>query len=195
MPSGRASFPMASRPSVGRSVVPAARELGASAPLARARTVTVPVVNNIAARQLAAEGDCASCPSPQHVTWSSMSGRVVASFERSANLAAPPFVKGGRGYRVLRVLRPSAIGDARLGQPSPAATWRIQRLLGPPADANVPAGGCGIDHESVWSSPAVAQPLTVFERQGRFVGYQYGAPVNKIGLLRGPGAVLPHAGA
>ncbi len=91
---------------------------------------------------------------------------------------------------MLRVLRPSAIGDARLGQPSPAATWRIQRLLGPPADANVPAGGCGIDHESVWSSPAVAQPLTVFERQGRFVGYQYGAPVNEIGLLRGPGAVL-----
>jgi hypothetical protein len=66
----------------------------------------------------------------------------------------------------------------------------IGKLLGPPADAHVRTGGCGIDHESVWTSRAVAEPLTIYERQGRFVGYEYGAPVSEIGLMRGPGAVL-----
>jgi hypothetical protein len=42
----------------------------------------------------------------------------------------------------------------------------------------------------VWTSPAVADPLTIYARAGRFVGYQYGAPVSEIGLQRGPGAVL-----
>ncbi len=47
---------------------PGGPRTGSQCAPARAWTVTVPVVNNIAARQLAAEGDCASCPSPQHVT-------------------------------------------------------------------------------------------------------------------------------
>ncbi len=156
----------------------------------RPRTFTVPVVNNVAARQVANSGNCPSCASPQHITWYSAGGRPVASFNLGLNLAAPPFVKGGRGYRLLRVLRPTAIGAARLGAPSSTATRTIERLLGPPADANVPTGGCGIDHESVWTSPTVAEPLTIFERRGHFVGYRYGAPVQEIGLLRGPGAVL-----
>jgi hypothetical protein len=32
--------------------------------------------------------------------------------------------------------------------------------------------------------------LTIFERAGRFVGYRYGAPVDKIDLIQGPGEVL-----
>jgi hypothetical protein len=156
----------------------------------RSRTVTVPVVNNVAAQQVANAGNCGSCASPQQVIWRSGDGRVVASFGRSANLAAPPFVKGGRGARMLRVLLPTALGGARLGQSSSTATRTIARLLGPAAARDVSAGGCGIDHESVWTSPAVAEPLTIFERGGRFAGYRYGAPVSEIGLLRGPGAVL-----
>jgi hypothetical protein len=36
----------------------------------------------------------------------------------------------------------------------------------------------------------VADPLTIFQRAGRFVGYRYGAPAFEIGLGMGPGATL-----
>jgi hypothetical protein len=55
---------------------------------------------------------------------------------------------------------------------------------------NVRTRGCGIDHETVWASPTAGNLLTIFERAGRFVGYRYGAPVDKIALIQGPGAVL-----
>ena len=159
------------------------------------RTYTVPVINNVAASRLGLPGHtpgraCPACARAPQVTWFSASGQVVASFGLGYNLAAPPFIAGGRGYRALRVLLPSGVEGAALGESSPTAIQTITRLLGPPADVNVPTGGCGIDHESVWTSPAVANPLTIFERAGRFVGYRYGAPVSEIGLQRGPGAVL-----
>jgi len=161
----------------------------------RSRTFTLPSVDNVAALQVPSRWNCTGCSSPDQVTWRSADGRVVASFSgRTGNLAAPPFVKGGRGPRILRVLHPSAVGNARLGQDSSTATHTLAQLLGPPADANVRTGGCGIDHESVWTSPAVSEPLTIFEHAGRFVGYRYGAPVNEIGLQPGPGAVLATRG-
>lgn len=154
------------------------------------RTFTVPVANNVAARQLPGGGNCPPC-GPGQVVWRASDGRVVASFPQGfGNLPAPPFVAGGLGSRVLRVLQPDSVATARIGEPSETAIQAITQVLGPPADANAPTGGCGIDHESVWTSPAVADPLTMFEKAGRFVGYQYGAPVNQIGLQRGPGAVL-----
>jgi hypothetical protein len=156
----------------------------------RTRTFTLPVVNNLAAGQLTGIGNCPPCGNAERVVWRSADGNVVASFNGFGNLPAPPFVKGGRGNRVLRVLMPSGVQGAELGEPSSTAIQTITRLLGPPADVNVRTGGCGIDHESVWTSPTVADPLTIFERAGRFVGYQYGAPVSEIGLERGPGAVL-----
>jgi hypothetical protein len=160
--------------------------LGGSCAGTRSRTFTVPVVNNVAARQIAGAGDCVPC----QVTWRSADGNVVASFNRSWSLVAPPFVKGGRGYRVLRILQPKALGGVRLGESSSTAARTIATLLGPWADAHVPVESCGIDHESVWTSPAVALPLTIFERRGRFAGYQYGAPASQSALVPGPGAVL-----
>lgn len=156
----------------------------------RSQTVTVPVVNNVAAEKIVGTANCLAGGCVRQVTWRSSDGSVVASFGGFGNLPAPPFVEGSQGNRVLHVLLPSGVGSARLGQASSAAIQTITQLLGAPADANVRAGGCGIDHESVWTSPAVADPLTIFQRQGHFVGYQYGAPVNEIGLRQGPGAVL-----
>jgi hypothetical protein len=123
------------------------------------------------------------------VTWRTLDGRVV-SFSGFGNLTAPPFVKGWRGSPVLRVLLPSALGTVGLGEASSTAIQAIERLLGSPANDNVPVQDCGIDHESVWTSPTAAEPLTIFERAGRFVGYQYGAPAREIGLVREPGAIL-----
>jgi hypothetical protein len=160
----------------------------------RAHTFTVPVIDNVAARQIPGPDNCFACEIPRQVIWRSADGRVVASFGGFGNLAAPPFVKGGLGSRVLRVLLPRALGSTKLGEPSASTIRTLSRLLGPAALANVQAGGCGVDHESVWTSPAVADPLTIFQRDGRFVGYQYGAPVNEIGLRLGPGAQLTTGG-
>lgn len=152
---------------------------------------TVPVVNNVAAAHLPGVGSCAECQLVGKVVWRGPDGRVVASFPQGfGNLPAPPFLTGGHGSSVLRVLAPNGVGNVLLGQSSSNAIQGLSQLLGTAADTNVPTGGCGIDHESVWASPASADPLTIFERRGRFVGYQYGAPVNEIGLQRGPGAVL-----
>ena len=115
----------------------------------------------------------------------------MASFPRGfGNLPAAPFLTGGRGNRTLHILRSRGIGTVLLGEPAPKAVAALTQLLGAPAHTNVPTSNCGIDHESVWTSPTVADPLTVFERSGRFVGYQYGAPVDQIGLQLGPGVVL-----
>ena len=168
------------------------------------QTVTVPAINNIAARHVTVLGGCrrtvgppgfARCP-PQHavrVTWRGPRGHVVASFPGFGNLPAPPFVKGGRGYRVLRTLGSTVVADAVLGQVWRSAEDQVTRTLGPPADMNVGVRDCGIQHETVWTSPAVAEPLTVFEQNDRLVGYRYGAPLNQIGLKQGPGAVLQTA--
>ena len=153
-------------------------------------TFTVPVVNNVAAREIVLPGTCdRACESAAQVTWRTLDGRVV-SFSGLGNLSAPPFVKGWRGNPVLHALEPQALGDARLGQSASTAIQTLERLLGPPADPNLPVRDCGIDHEAAWTSPTVAEPLTIYERAGRFVGYLYGAPTSEIGLVREPGAVL-----
>lgn len=169
----------------------------------RPRTYTLPVINNVAASSIPGPGragvaptqGCARCAMqvPSQVAWLASDGTVVASFNLAYNLSAPPFVEGGLGPRTLPVLGPNTLGSARLQQPWQSANRAIDMLLGPPADANVVDRGCGIDHETVWTSPEAANPLTVFERHGQFVGYQYGAPVNEIGLQKGPGAVLATA--
>jgi hypothetical protein len=80
-----------------------------------------------------------------------------------------------------------------IGQDWRSAENLITRTLGPAVDRDVAVRDCAIEHETIWTSPAVTDPLTVFERNGRFAGYTYGAPVNQIGLVRGPGAVLETA--
>jgi hypothetical protein len=168
-------------------------ERGAGCAGVPTRVFTVPVVNNVAARQIPGAGNGPPHAVSRHVTWRDAGGRTIASFTQSANLPAPPFIKGGRGYRVLRILRPDGVGDARIGQSVDVARAALTRELGPAADTAVRARGCGVDHESVWASPAVADPLTLFEHAGRVVGYAYGAPASEIGLQRGPGAVLTTA--
>jgi hypothetical protein len=155
------------------------------------RVYTVPVIENVAARRIPNSGNCPGCAQPLGVQWLNRQGDVVASFgSRRGNLPAPPFVKGVRGTGDLDVLDAGGIAAARLGQPSAQAIAALGSLLGPAAQTNVPTGGCGIDRESVWTSPAVAEPLTIFQRAGRFIGYRYGAPAFEIGLDTGPGATL-----
>jgi hypothetical protein len=152
-----------------------------------AQTVTMPVVNNVAASEIVGLGRGAM----PTITWRASNGTVVGpSFGGYGNLAAPPFVKGEREGRQLRVLRPTGIGGAQLGQSSSNAIQTLERLLGPPAHLNVRRGDCGIDHETVWASPATANLLTMFQHGGRFAGYRYGAPGPDLALGQGPGAVL-----
>jgi hypothetical protein len=169
------------------------------------QTVQAPVINNLAGRRVTVLGGCRRlvgpprfrfCPGgrPAAVVWRAADGRVLATFPGFGNLPAPPFVKGGRGSRPLAALRSRSVGGARIGEAWRSAENRITRTLGRAADLDVPVPGCGIKHETVWASPAVADPLTVFERNGRLAGYTYGAPVNEIGLVRGPGAVLETIG-
>lgn len=154
------------------------------------KTVTVPVVDNIAARELPDITNYPMGARARDVTWFGRNGHVLARFDGYGNLPAAPFVTGRLGTGKRSVLTATGVGDARLGQASTAVIASLTKLLGPPADANAAVANCGIDHESVWTSPAAADPLTIYQRDGRFVGYQYGAPVSQIGLVRGPGAVL-----
>ena len=151
-------------------------------------TVIVPVVNNVAAKWFSKPP--ADCPGSTNVVWRSADGRAVTSFGGYGNLPAPPFVVGKLGRGTRPVLTTSGIGDARIGASASEALTALTRLLGPPADADVNVQGCASDRETVWTSPAVADPLTMYAQDGRFIGYQYGAPADQIGLKRGPGAVL-----
>jgi len=156
-----------------------------------ARTFTVPVINNVAAARLTGVPTCLSCGHPQEVVWHAAGGRVITSFSGYGNIAAPPFVSGTLGSGTKRLLTSSAIGQTHIGQSVSSAVPALTRQLGTPAYLNARVTtGCGVDHETIWQSPSVADPLTVYERNGRFVGYQYGAPADRIGLKRGPGAAL-----
>jgi hypothetical protein len=183
----------------------------------RSRTVTARVVNNVAAQrvpracepprppvargarsqesQSAAMTDCLGSDTG-HVTWYGADGRVVFSFDGAGgNLPAAPFVAGAHPAGPLHILEPSAVAGVRLGRSFATAAAALTRLLGPAADTHVAVGetGCVGDFESVWASPATALPLTIYEHDGRLAGYQYGAPVNESGLVRGPGAILSTA--
>jgi hypothetical protein len=152
---------------------------------------TVAVVNNVAA----AEIHTGTCPGPggcvhaREATWYDRAGRVIAQFTFGANLADPPFVRGARD-RTLRALDRGAVAGVTLGSQIAPAVAALTRRLGSPAVADRAVRSCGIRHEWVWTSPAVAQLFTVYEKAGRFAGYRYGAPVSQIGLQNGPGAVL-----
>jgi hypothetical protein len=116
----------------------------------------------------------------------------VTSFHNDGNLLAPPFVKGRLGHGTARLLTSSSIGNAHLGTSSNNALAILNKQFGSPADSNVLVHGCVSDRETVWTSPAVAVPLTVFTDHGRFIGYQYGANGGDPG--DGPGAVLETSG-
>ncbi len=161
--------------------------------VAHARTFTVPVIDNVAARRVAQAGLCAGCPGPTGIAWYDSSGRLVWRYRGGSNLPGPPFVKGGHGSGRLAVLRGDGVAGAILGRPTRQATRALIAALGPAAVSDVAVADCGIDHESAWTSPQVATPLTIYLRGGRFVGYRYGAPRSGIGLVPGPGAVLTTA--
>ena len=152
------------------------------------QTVRVRVVNNVAAAWLSKAP--ADCPGATKVVWRSASGRVVTSFAGYGNLPAPPFVVGKLGAGTRHLLTSSGVGSARIGESSTKALSTLTQLLGTPADANVKVQGCAIDSETVWTSPSVADPLTVYVKGGRFAGYQYGSAAEQNGLKHGPGAVL-----
>ncbi len=152
-------------------------------------TVVVPVVNNVAATWLAQAPDCAGATK---VVWWGADGQTVTSFNPEGNLLAPPFVKGRLGHGTLRLLTNSGIGSAHIGTSSARAFAVLDKQLGSPADRDVPVHGCASDRQSVWTSPAVAVPLTVFTDHGRFVGYQYGASGGDP--EDGPGARLETSG-
>jgi len=155
-------------------------------------TVSVPVVDNVAAAWLS-RAAASECPGTTRVSWIGTDGRVLVTFARSGNLTAPPFVKGRLGHGTHPVLTSSGIGGAHIGANAATALRAINNQFGSPADSNVLVPGCSSYRETVWTSPGVAEPLTAYTLNGRFVGYQYGA--GSPGLTGpGPGATLATAG-
>lgn len=154
-------------------------------------TVNPPVVNNVAAIWLAKPP--VDCPGATTVLWRSATGQVITRFSGYGNLPAPPFVAGRLGRGTRRLLGSSGVGVARIGESSEKAVNMLTALLGPPADVDVKLQGCAASSETVWTSPSVADPLSVFFRGGRLVGYRYGSTAQEIGLTQGPGALLETA--
>ncbi len=154
------------------------------------QTVTVPVMNNVAARILPGVDSDQFYANISKITWLGQDGRVITAFNGYGNLAAPPFLAGHLNTGTREILTGTGIAGARIGEATANAVQTITRLLGPATYANAAASGCGVDHQTVWESPTTADPLTVYSQAGRFVGYQYGAAPNLIGMRQGPGAVL-----
>lgn len=153
----------------------------------RSETVVVPVTNNVAAKWLPSSP--APCSGAMKVVWLGAGGRIVTSFDGAGNLSAPPFVKGDLGHGTERLLTSSGIGSTPIGTSTPKALAALTRRFGAPADSVVKVQGCTGGRQTVWTSPALANPLTIYTENGRFVGYQYGAgAVGAVG--KGPGAVL-----
>jgi hypothetical protein len=154
------------------------------------RTFTVPVINNVAAKRLPGIGNCPICAQLQRIVWRSSNRQVLTSFGGYGGVAAPPFVSGHLGSGTLRLLTSDSIGNVRVGQNVSTVISTLTNQFGAPTDTNLAVASCRIDYEAVWESPAVANPLTIYERHGRFVGYRYGPPENQFQITRGPGAVL-----
>lgn len=163
---------------------------GVHCPTAGSHTFTVPVVNNIAARILPGVDSDPLYANISKVVWLGPGGRLITAFDGYGNLAAPPFLAGHLNTGTRSILTGTGIADARFGEPTARAIQTITRLLGPAAYTNAAASGCGVDRQTVWDSPTTADPLTVYSHAGRFIGYQYGAPPDRIGMKQGPGAVL-----
>jgi hypothetical protein len=163
---------------------------GAHCPTPGTQTVNVPVVNNIAARTLPGVDSDRFYANISKITWLGRNGRVITAFNGYGNLEAPPFLAGRLNTGTRAILTGTGIAGARIGEPTASAIQTITRLLGPAAYTNGVASGCGVDHQTVWESPTTADPLTVYSKAGRFVGYQYGAAPKLIGMRQGPGAVL-----
>lgn len=162
---------------------------GSHAPSARGRseTVVVPVTNNVAARWL--PDSPSQCPGAMKVVWLGAGGRVLTSFDGGGNLSAPPFVKGDLGQGTERLLMSSGIGNTPIGTSTSKALAALTRRFGTPVDSTVKVQGCTGGRQTVWTSPALANPLTVYTENGRFVGYQYGVGTASA-FGKGPGAVL-----
>jgi hypothetical protein len=168
---------------------------GVHCPTISSKTITVPVVNNIAARTLPGVDSDPFYANINNITWLGPDGRVITAFNGYGNLAAPPFLAGHLNTGTRRILSGIGIADAHIGQPTSRAIQALTRLLGPAAYTNAATSGCGVDTQTVWESPTTADPLTVYSKAGHFVGYQYGAAPKLIGMRQGPGAVLTtHAG-
>jgi len=163
---------------------------GVHCPTTGTQTLTVPVVNNIAARILPGVDSDPFYANISKIIWLGRGGRVITAFNGYGNLAAPPFLAGHLNTGTRAILTSTGIAGARIGEPTANAIQTITRQLGPPTYANAATSGCGVDHETVWNSPTAADPLTLYSQAGRFVGYQYGAEPNLIGMRQGPGAVL-----
>jgi hypothetical protein len=170
-----------------------ASRFGAKCPATGSQAVTVPVTNNVAARMLPGVDSDPFYANVSRVVWRSRNGRVITSFNGYGNLPAPPFLSGQINSGTRRILSATGVAGAAIGEASAKAVQTLTSLIGAPAE-NVSVSGCGIDLETVWSSPSVADPLTLYQRAGRLVGYQYGAPPSQIGLVQGPGAVLATIG-
>lgn len=153
-------------------------------------TVVVPVINNVAAKWLPSSP--AQCPGTMKVVWLGAGGRVLTSFDGGGNLSAPPFVKGKLGHGTERLLTSSGIGNTPIGSSASKALAALTKRFGTPADSTVAVQGCTGGRQTVWTSPALANPLAVYTEHGRFVGYQYGAGANGA-FGKGPGAELATA--
>ena len=163
---------------------------GVHCPRVGTQTFTVPVTNNIAARLLPGIDSDPFYADISKIVWLGRSGRVITAFDGYGNLAAPPFLAGHLNTGSRAILTGSGIAGAQIGEATTRAVKTIARLLGPATSTNLTSSGCGVDHETVWESPTTADPLTVYSHAGQFVGYQYGAAPNLIGMMQGPGAVL-----
>jgi hypothetical protein len=163
---------------------------GVHCPATRSQTLTVPVLNNVAARILPGVDSDPFYANITNITWLGRGGRVITAFKGYGNLVAPPFLAGHLNTGTRAILTGTGIAGARIGEPTAHAIQTITRLLGPAAYANAAASGCGVDQATVWESPTTADPLTVYSHAGRFIGYQYGAAPRLIGMEEGPGAVL-----
>lgn len=115
---------------------------------------------------------------------------MITAFGGYGNLAAPPFLAGQLNTGTRAILTGAGVAGALIGESTASAVRAITRALGPAAYTNADGTGCGVDQQTVWESPSTADPLTVYSRSGRIVGYQYGAGPNLIGMRQGPGAVL-----
>jgi hypothetical protein len=126
------------------------------------RTVTVRVLNNIAAQILPGVDSDPFYADISKITWLGRGGRVITAFTGYGNLAAPPFLAGHLNTGTRRILTGTGIAGARIGEPTANAIQAITRVLGPAAYVNAAASGCGVDHQTKWESPTTADPLTIY---------------------------------
>ncbi|MGH2891533.1 MAG: hypothetical protein ACRDNJ_18110, partial [Solirubrobacteraceae bacterium] len=94
-------------------------------------------------------------------------------------LTAPPFATPKPppplqlGHQL--VLGSDGIFDVHFGRALAALVRRLRSVLGAPRVSGGGAGQCGVDGTATWPAARAGEPLDVYTRRGRIVGYQYGA--------------------